>query len=242
MHERRARRKRHKTSLNSLSQSLAQSGITTATHLQTEGDNLELVGSFDTERQSCFPKPAWQSPQTKVSAQKKDSPSLPHCQKLRRSCRSASLPHIASPVKEHIRELCRAAVKGSPFASAVPPQLSVERPSGESMGVSRTSVAKVKRNLFFSGIDDDFTVPRYDDARYSGSVAVDESAVFSIGGRSFKGEGRDPGGEEPQTRKVSVVYLSERRSRLCPLTHVPMVPPVTPEPGTYVSQIGLVLP
>lgn len=100
------------------------------------------------------------------------------------------------------------------------------------MAASSTSMAKVKRNLFFSGNDDGFSVPQHNDARCGRSVAVDESNTdVSIGGSSFRRERKGTRGEEPQTKKCAVVYLSERHSRLCPLTYIPMVPPVTPEPG-----------
>ena len=196
--------------------------------MQTEGDRLELVGSYDSRQQPRFPKPAWQSPKTKLPAQEQGLSPLPYCHKLRRSCKSASLPHLATPVKEHIRELCRTTLKQTPLPPAVPCRSSVERSTKESTGVSSILMGKVKRNLFSgdSGNDNGYSVSQCNDACV-GSGAVGGSADVPMGGSSWS---KEEGGES-QRKKCAVVYLSERHSRLCPVTHIPMVPPVTPEPG-----------
>ena len=222
------RRRRHQTSLNALPQSLAQSKTSSSPRMQTVGAAFELVGSYDSSQQPCFPRPAWQSPRTKLASKEKGMSLLPDCHKLPRSCKSASLPHLATPVKEHIRELCRTTLKRTPLAAAVACHSSLERSNEESMGVSGASTVKVKRNLFSggNGNDVDLGVSQYTET-CCGSGVVSGSADAPMAGSSFwSKEGR-----ESQRKKCAVVYLSERHSRLCPVTHVPMVPPVTPEPG-----------
>ena len=221
------KRRRHRTSLNPLPQSLVQSTIATSLHKQAKGKTMGLVGSYDSRQQPCFPKPAWQSPQTKLPAEEQVPSPRSHCYKLRRSCKSASLPHLATPVKEHIRELCRTTLKQTPQVAAVPCHSSKEQTSEESTRASSTSAMKVKRNLFSVG--DGCGRSRHSDAS-CGSGAVGGSAEVPTG-LSSSWSRKEVG--ESQRKKCAVVYLSERHSHLCPVTHVPMVPPVTPEPGQW---------
>lgn len=217
------KRRRHKTSLNALPQSLVQSTIATSPHKQAKGKVMGLVGSYDSRQQPYFPKPAWQSPQTKLPAEEQVPSPLSHCYKLRRSCKSASLPHLATPVKEHIRELCRTTLRQTPVVAAVPCRSSKEQTSEEGTRASNTSAVKVKRNLFSVG--EGCGGSRRSDASCVGG-AVRESAEVPTGLRSSWSTK-----EVGEKKKCAVVYLSERHSHLCPVTHVPMVPPVTPEPG-----------